>query len=329
MLNFNYKEFLSKKTYDQINYIKTFEHHIIESECKNRFKPKKINDILVFAAADHNARMINEYKGNKVGLSNRHEYLSRLTRMLLSNEVDGVEAAPDVIEDLIILNYLSKKNNDLDFLNNKLIVGTVNRGGLKNTVWEMDDMCTCFTIDRIAKLNLDGVKFMLRINPDDELSKNTVRYCAETVNQAEKYDLPVFIETLFVRNKDNGYAMSVDTESLVKAVGVVSALGCTSSQKWLEVPINEEYDIVTNATTCSILVVPDEIKDEPLEVIEEYIAQIGTNNNVRGILLGRNIMFSESDPYYIAHSIAKVWHYNISADNAYKETLLEKNNSKL
>ena len=36
MLNFNYKEFLSKKTYDQINYIKTFEHNIIESECKNR-----------------------------------------------------------------------------------------------------------------------------------------------------------------------------------------------------------------------------------------------------------------------------------------------------
>lgn len=321
MIEFNYEKFLPRELYNEINRIRTFEPWVVAKEAKDRRKPVQRGECYVFAAADHNARMINEYKGDKIGLSNRHEYLSRLARMLQSEEVDGVEAAPDIIEDLLILNYLSKKRTGKDFMADKLIVGTVNRGGLKNTVWEMDDMCTCFTVERINRLSLDGVKFMIRINPDSEMSKNTVKYCAQIINEAEKYSLPVFIESLFVRNDGSSYKMQTDTESLVKTVGVVSALGCTALQKWLEVPINSEYQTVTNATTCSILVVPDELMNYPEDVVEEYTEQMGTNNNVRGILLGRNVMFNETDPYYIAEAVARIWHGQSSRGSGYKEAL--------
>lgn len=325
MLEFNYNTFLPREIYNEINYIRTYEPQIIISETNKRKKPIKFSEKIVLAAADHNARMINEYKGNKIGLSNRHEYLSRLVRMLFSSELDGVEASPDILEDLIIINYLTQKRMNFNFLENKILIGTVNRGGLKNTVWEMDDMCTCFTVDRINKLNLDGVKFMIRINPQDELSKNTLKYCTQVVNEAENYNLPIFIECLFVVNDaKGGYKLLTDTESLIKSVGVVSSLGCTASQKWLEVPLNNEYKTVTDATTCSILVVPDELMSLPIEVIKEYTKEMKINENVRGILLGRNVMFNEHDPYYMAEAISKVWHSDIDYLTAYEQALKTK-----
>lgn len=308
-MKFICQEFLGDDVFRKLNEIKAFHPEVILEETANREKPGFPHKRLVFAAADHNARMINEYKGNPIGLSNRREYLTRLVRMLQSDSVDGVEATPDIIEDLIIINKIRKDAGEKDFLKGKMLVGTVNRGGLKNTIWEMDDMPACFTVERINKLNMDGVKFMIRINPKDENAKYTVKYCADAINDAEKYGLPIFIEALYVESNENGgYTMKTDSESLCKVVGVVGALGCTGAYKWIEVPLNNEYHVPVAATTCPVFVVPDEVEDEPEAVIREYTKEIGIADNIRGILLGRNVMYNESDPLPIAEAIADIWH---------------------
>ena len=307
-VKFNCQEFLGDEVFLKLNEIKAFHPEIILEETAKREKPGFPHKHLVFAAADHNARMINEYKGNPIGLSNRREYLTRLVRMLQSDSIDGIEATPDIIEDLIIINRIRRESGEKDFLKGKMLVGTVNRGGLKNTVWEMDDMPACFTVDRIHKLNMDGVKFMIRLNPMDERTKYTVRYCADAINAAESYGLPIFIEALYVETTEKGFAMKTDSESLCKVVGVVGALGCTGANKWIEVPLNQEYHIPVGATTCPVLVVPDEVENEPEAVVKEYTKEIGIAGNVRGILLGRNVMYNESDPLPIAEAIADTWH---------------------
>ena len=81
-MGFDYQSFLNDKIFEELNKIKAFSPEVIEQEAAARKKPGFPHDKLVFAAADHNARMINEYKGNPIGLSNRREYLSRLVRML-------------------------------------------------------------------------------------------------------------------------------------------------------------------------------------------------------------------------------------------------------
>ena len=222
--------------------------------------------------------------------------------------MDGIEATPDIIEDLMLINRIRREEGEKEFLKGKMLVGAVNRGGLKNTVWEMDDMPACFTVKRIKKLNMDGVKFMIRLNPMDERSKYTLQYCADTINEAEEYGLPVFIEALYVETADKGFVMKTDSESLCKVVGVVGALGCTGANKWIEVPLNEEYHVPVSATTCPVLVVPDEAESEPEAVIREYTKEIGIADHIRGILLGRNVMYNESDPLPIAEAIASKWH---------------------
>lgn len=318
---FDYEKFIDEAVFRELNKIKAFQPEVIEQEALLRQKPKRQYEQLVFAAADHNARMINEYRGNPIGLSNRREYLTRLVRMLQSDRIDGIEATPDIIEELMILNKLFRDAHRREFLKGKMLVGTVNRGGLKNTLWEMDDMPACYTVERLKKLNMDGVKFMIRINPGDERCRNTVRYCADAVNEAERAGLPIFIEALFVETTEKGFAMKTDSESLCKAVGVVGALGCRSVAKWIEVPLNNEYAVPVSATTCPVLVVPDEVEQEPIEVVKEYTKEIGLHYNIRGILLGRNIMFNESDPLPIADAVAAVWHEGITPEAAYDRAL--------
>lgn len=305
---FHYEDVITDEDYKALNELKTFHPKRLSLEAGRRKKGKLPHSRVVFAAADHNARMINAYQGNPLGLSNRREYLSRLVRMLSCEEVDGVEGSPDIIEDLMLLNYLFRTLGRKEFLAGKWIIGTVNRGGLKDVAWEMDDMCTCFTVERLAELNLDGIKFMLRINPDSEVNKHTLLYCAQTVNEAVKYQLPIFIEGLYIRTEAGNYVMKTDLESLVKTVGVVGALGCSSQSKWIELPLNEQYEVAAAATTNSILVVPDEVGVTKEEVIAEYTKQAGIAPNVRGILLGRNVMYSSDDPAELAEAIAKKWH---------------------
>lgn len=317
-MRFNDREYLSEEFFCRLNELKAFHPEVVMQEAERREKSGYPHKKLVFAAADHNARMINEYKGNPIGLGNRRQYLSRLIRMLESDQVDGIEAAPDIIEELLFANYLLRQDGKKEILKGKMLVGTVNRGGLKNTVWEMDDMRTCFTVERIAALRMDGVKFMIRINPSDERSGKTVLYGAETVNQACSYGLPVFIEALFVDTENGALKMKLDSESLCKVVGVVGALGCTSAAKWIEVPLNDEYQVPVGATACPVLVVPDEREEDDLAVIREYTEQIGVSYQVRGILLGRNVMFSQNDPFVLAEAIAGVWHSGRSAEEAYE-----------
>ncbi len=308
-MTFDCRKFLGEEMFRQVNEIQTFDPEIVISEAMRRRKPDKKKRVLVLAAADHNARMINEYKGNPIGLSNRRDYLSRLVRILTSDKVDGLEAAPDIIEEVLIINYLRKKEGYPDFLDGKMMIGTVNRGGLRDSAWEMDDMCTCFTVERLVKLRMDGAKFMIRINPRETESRHTLRYCAETVNAAEKQGLPVFIEALFVETDENGhFVVKTDTESLCKVVGVVSALGCTSTQKWIELPRNPDYPAPAGAAACSVLVVPDESETETSSIIREYTKEKGIHPNVRGILLGRNVMFHDSDPFPLADAIGGAWH---------------------
>lgn len=315
---FSYQDVLTEEDFRQLGELKAFHPEAVEEEAAKRQKPGFPHPQLVFAAADHNARMINEYQGNPIGLSNRREYLTRLVRMLQSREVDGIEGTPDILEDLLLLNRIGKQQGRPDFLQGKMMVGTINRGGLKNTVWEMDDLRSCFTVKRLADLGLDGVKFMIRINPQDERSRNTVAYCAKTVNEAAEYKLPVFIETLYVETEEDRFVMKTDTESLCKAVGVVGALGCRSVGKWLEVPLNPEYQIPVSATTCPVLVVPDEREKEALAVVREYTEQIGLHSNIRGILLGRNVMYATEDPLVLAEAIGNAWHTGATPEEAYQ-----------
>ena len=330
-MKFNYKEFISKEIFNDICEIKVNTPEIIKSEAISRKRRTNItkDGRLIILATDHSARMITGYDNDPIRMGNKHEQLSSIVRILSCNEIDGLEGTPDIFEDLLILNYISKKSSGIDFLSNKLMIGVVNRGGLKGTSWEMDDQCTCFTVERIANLKFDGVKFMFRIDIDDDRSGKTIKYCSDIVTQSTKKGLPIFIESLYVNKTSNGYCVDTATVNLVKVVGVASALGNSASRKWLEVPFDKNFERVSLSTTCPILALPNGVARKAFDVVQEYNIDKDIARNIRGMLLGTNVLLPiDEDPLCLASAISKIWHKNLDPKIALAEAKKEMKNEK-
>ena len=81
--------------------------------------------------------------------------------------VDGVLATPDIIDDLTLFGMLD----------NKIAVGSMNRGGLRGAVFEMDDRYTGYDVDAMVAAGIDAAKVLVRVDLQDA---STVRTLEET-----------------------------------------------------------------------------------------------------------------------------------------------------
>ena len=76
---------------------------------------------LFIVAADHPARGALAVGKNATAMANRYDLLERMAIALSRPGVDGVLGTPDIIDDLAALGLLD----------DKIIVGSMNRGGLR------------------------------------------------------------------------------------------------------------------------------------------------------------------------------------------------------
>jgi hypothetical protein len=80
---------------------------------------------LMIIAADHPARGANGVGDRPLAMGNRISLLERLETALARPRVDGLLASPDILEDLLLLGALE----------NKVAIGSMNRGGLQGAVF--------------------------------------------------------------------------------------------------------------------------------------------------------------------------------------------------
>src|SRR4030067_802837 len=70
----------------------------------------------------------------------------------------GCGATPDVLEELLILSHIERRRRGNGFLDGRVMVGSMNRGGLAGTAFEMADTFTSMTAARLPQLGVDGGK---------------------------------------------------------------------------------------------------------------------------------------------------------------------------
>ena len=87
---------------------------------------------MFLVAADHPARGALASGGDAMAMADRRSLLSRLVEALQHPDVDGVLGTPDIIEELLLLGVLE----------DKVVIGSMNRGGLDGATWTMDDRFT-------------------------------------------------------------------------------------------------------------------------------------------------------------------------------------------
>lgn len=96
-------------------------------------------------------------------------------------------------------------------------------------------------------------------------------------------------------------------------------MGDSSLNLWIKIPYCEEYHLIAASTTCPILMLGGASKGNPIPVLKEFEEGLKAGNNVRGILVGRNILFpGPDDPACIAQAAHQIVHMGQSAEEAIK-----------
>lgn len=268
-------------------------------------------------AADHPARRVTSVGDDTLGMANRHDYLARIVQVLMSDMVDGVMSTMDILEDLLILNDLIGEAGGLPFLDEKLLVVSVNRGGLAGAIWEMDDPVTGLAPDRCAEWGIDGAKILLRVCDDEPASLKTMLASARAVTEMNSLGLPTFLEPLPVIKIENHYKVIKTADALAKIVGVASALGDSSRYLWLKLPYCEDYATVARATTLPILLLGGESVGDATPFLRQVAAGLMAGPNVRGALVGRNVLFpGAQSPLVIAEAVGGMIHKGWTVEQA-------------
>jgi len=284
------------------------------AKTRERRVPLTTDGKLNILAADHPARRVTSVGRNSLGMADRHDYLARIVRVLMSSAVDGVMATMDIIEDLLILHDLF---GDDGLLKDKLLIASLNRGGLAGSSWEMNDPLTGASPATCAAWELDGAKILMRLCDDEPDSLRTMVATASAISETNALHIPMFLEPLPVVKTEKGYTVVKTAEALARIVGVASALGDSSRYLWLKLPYCENYEVVARATTLPILLLGGESAGVPTAFLREVAAGMAAGANVRGALVGRNVLYpGDDDPLAVAEAVDGIVHQGWTVEQA-------------
>lgn len=235
---------------------------------------------LFLVAADHPARGALTVGSDAMAMAGRRSLVERLLTALADPAVDGLLATPDVVEDLLLL----------DGLHDRVVIGSMNRGGLAGAAWEIDDRFTAYDPASIGEFGLDGGKMLLRLVDDDHGTVPTLQACAEAVSALATRGVMAMVEPLpYRRDEDGVLRLRQDAASLARAIAVASGLGRTSAHTWLKLPAPADVTVL-DATSLPALVlggVPSPDLDADLKswgaALEHPV--------VRGLVVGRSLLY--------------------------------------
>ncbi len=315
------RAYLPPTVLDQITDARIEHPRWAEKEARQRRRRKRLapDGRLVLAALDHPARGVNEIRGDALAMGDRHQYLARARRVLDDPLLDGIVATPDVLEELLILSHLQRRRRGRGFLDGRLLVGSMNRGGLAGTAFEMDDTFTSMSARRIAELRFDGGKMMYRLDPQDPASGRTIKACAEALNDLGERDLAAFLEPLGVARQGQAYTPAKDADTLVRQCGIAAGLGDSSLHLWLKVPIVDDLERVCRATTLPLLLLGGPARGTPEETLRDFAGGLAAGPRVRGAIIGRNLLFpGEADPLPMCRALTALVHRGADLSAALK-----------
>ena len=85
----------------------------------------------------------------------------------------------------------------------------------------------------------------------------------------------------------------------------------------LKLPYCENYQIVAGATTLPILLLGGESAGDATPLLKEISEGLAAGSNVRGALVGRNVLYpGDEDPFVIAQAAGLIIHNNVTVEQA-------------
>ena len=313
---FSPEEYLPKPLFEAITDVRVDRPEIILAEARMRRRRQRLtlDGKLVILATDHPGRRVTNLGSNPLVMGDRLSYLARALRVLTTPGCDGIMSTTDFMEDLLIVNALVRESGGASLIDDKVLVGCMNRGGHAGVIGEIDDRFTCFTAKQLKNMNFDGGKMMYRLDPADERTIKAISDCAQAVTDLYREGLYTFLEPMSVRRKDDGSYETIKTvEALTRDTGAAAALGESSARTFLKLSYTEGFERVARATTLPILMLGGPARKDPTSILDDFAAGMRAGANVRGVMVGRNVSFApDEDPRAVAAAVCGIVHDNLT-----------------
>ncbi len=248
---------------------------------------------LLLVAADHPARGALGVRDDPWAMASRHDLLERLVTAVSRPGVDGVLGTPDILDDLLLLGALD----------DKVVVGSMNRGGLQGASFELDDRFTAYRAEDIGAHGLDGGKTLTRICYDDPGTVATLEATASAVNDLAARGLMAMVEPFLCERRDGRVVNLLDPDSTIRSIHNAAGLGGTSAHTWLKLPVVDELDRVMEATTLPTLLLGGDPQGDPEDTYASW-GQALTLPPVRGLVVGRALLYPPDGDVAAAVDIA-------------------------
>ncbi|MDN5860555.1 MAG: aldolase [Pseudonocardia sp.] len=248
---------------------------------------------LMMIAADHPARGALRAGERPMAMADRADLLDRLVLALSRPEINGVLGTPDVLEDLLLLGALE----------GKVVVGSMNRGGLAGTAFEIDDRFTAYDAAAIAAAGFEGGKMLTRIEPDDPATAPTLEAAGRAVSELAGRGLMALVEPFISHRVDGRVRNDLSTDAMVRAMTVAAGLGTTSAYTWLKVPVVDDMERALAATSLPALILGGEVAVDPDAAFASWQKALALPT-VQGLVIGRSLLYPADDD--VASAVASV-----------------------
>jgi hypothetical protein len=248
---------------------------------------------LLIVAADHPARGALGVRGDRQAMASRTDLLERLATALSRPGVDGVLGTPDVLDDLLLMGALE----------DKVAVGSMNRGGLQGAVFELDDRFTAYTPHEIAVRGLEGGKMLTRICLGDPGTAATLEASARAVTELAANGVMAMVEPFLSIWEDGRVRNLLDPDSTITSIHIASGLGATSQHTWLKLPVVDDLERVMDATTLPTLLLGGDPSGHPDDTYAAWASALSLPA-VRGLVVGRALLFPPDGDVAAAVDIA-------------------------
>ncbi|GAA2042670.1 hypothetical protein GCM10009819_31420 [Agromyces tropicus] len=276
------ERFLATARFDELRDIRAHEpHRIAEAHAARRRRPL-LSDAgrLFIVAADHPARGALGVGDEGLAMADRYDLLDRLALALSRPGVDGVLGTPDIIDDLALLGALD----------GKVVVGSMNRGGLRGATFEYDDRFTAYDIPSIVRDGLDFAKTLLRVNLADPGTADTLQSNARAVSEAAEARIPIMLEPFMSRWVDGVATNVLDADSVITSVAIAAGLGDSSAYTWMKLPVVDDMERVMAATTLPTLLLGGDRATDPDATYAAWERAL-LLPGVRGLVVGRTLIY--------------------------------------
>jgi hypothetical protein len=213
-------------------------------------------------------------------MADRYDLLRRLITALRRPGVDGVLGTPDILEDLLLLGELD----------GKVVIGSMNRGGLQGAVFEMDDRFTGYDAATIGAMRFDGGKMLTRIDLSDPGTVATLEASGRAISELAAGGVMAMVEPFLCRRVDGRVVNDLTSGAVARSVAIASGLGVTTAYTWLKLPVVDDMERVMAATTLPTLLLGGDPSGHPEQTYAKWRTALAVPG-VRGLVVGRALLY--------------------------------------